>query len=165
MVFEKNPKAWIWLVSVVLLMGGYAYVAILDVKTPEGKWRCTSQWSNEKDGVSTPRTSEQQFFCTDNVMSVTGIITIGSAKWSEKKEGTCHASGDDLYGTWTAGQTTPLNEAARQFEQERLEGKSLASVAKEEGQEYRVRVTSRTETQFEGIDKNSRVVSCRRTKP
>ena len=98
-------------------------------------------------------------------MRVTGIITIGSAKWSEKKEGSCHASGDELYGTWALTQTVPLNEAAQQFEQERLEGKSLASVAKEQGQEYRVRVTSRTETELKGINKNGRVVSCHRLKP
>ena len=165
MVSKNKHRSFIGLGSIALLFVGYTYLQVSTSTTPEGKWRCTSQWSHEKEGVSVPRTSDQQCTCIDNVMSVTGIITIGSAKWSEKKEGTCHASGDDLYGTWTAGQTTPLNEAARQFEQARLDGKSLASMAKEEGQEYRVRVISRSETQLEGVDQNGRAISCRRLKP
>ena len=130
---KNKHRSFIGLASIALLFGGYTYVQLSTSKTPEGKWRCTSQWSHEKDGVSVPRTSDQQCVCVDNVMRVTGIITIGSAKWSEKKEGSCHASRDDLYGTWTAGQTTPLNEAARQFEQERLEGKSLAVWPRKKG--------------------------------
>ena len=166
MAVPKNKrKTLISFVSVVLLVGGYAYVTGSSAATPEGKWRCTSQWSVEKDGVSVPRSSDQECTCVDNVMRVTGTIAIGSSKWSEKKEGSCHASGDKLYGKWTLVQTAPLNEAARQFEKERFEGKSLASVANEQGQEYRVRVTSRTETQLEGVNKNGRVVSCHRVEP
>ena len=93
-------------------------------------------------------------------MSVVGVISIGTATWSEKKEGSCYASGDELYGTWTSVQSVPKNDAARQFEQERLGGKSLANATKSAESEYRVRVSSRTDTQFKAVNAEGRVISC-----
>ena len=127
---------------------------------PEGTWTCTSEWSHERDGVSVPRSVVQQCTCTDNVMAVTGTISIGAAQWSEKKEGTCYSSGEELYGTWTSVQTVPRNDAARKFEQERLGGKSLASGTNAVEQEYRVRVTSRTDTQLKAVNARGQVISC-----
>jgi hypothetical protein len=82
---------------------------------------------------------------------VAGVISIGTAQWSEKKEGTCYSSGDELYGTWTSMQTVPTNNAARQFERERLDGKSLAVATNAVEEEHRVRVTSRTDTQLKAV--------------
>jgi hypothetical protein len=91
-----------------------------------------------------------------------GTIAIGEAKWSEVKEGTCYASGDELYGKWTSIQTTPKNDAARQFEQERLAGKSLANTSNQVGQTHRVRVISRTDTLVKAVNEDGRVISCHR---
>tara|TARA_B100000029_G_C17085324_1_gene782114 strand:- start:97 stop:387 length:291 start_codon:yes stop_codon:yes gene_type:complete len=95
-------------------------------------------------------------------MAVTGMISIGAAQWSEKKEGTCYSSGEELYGTWTSVHTVPSNDAARQFEEERFGGKSLAIATRAVEQEYRVRVTSRTETQLKAVNARGQVISCLR---
>ena len=150
---------------------GLATIALLMVSSttcqnhkgpPEGTWTCKSKWSKERNGVTVPRSVEQECTCKDNVLSIRGVVSIGSAQWLEKKEGTCYASGDELHGTWTSVQTFPKNEAARQFEQERLEGKSLAIASKAIEEEHRVRVTSRTDTQIKAVDGNGRVISCTR---
>jgi len=127
---------------------------------PEGTWTCTSEWSHERDGVNVPASVVQQSTCTDKVMAVTGMVFIGTAQWSEKKEGTCYSSGEELYGTWTSVQTVPINDAARKFEQERLGGKSLAIATKAVEQEYRVRVTSRTDTELKAVNARGQTISC-----
>ncbi len=148
-------------VIIALLSVGCAYFQSNNVP-PEGTWECSTEWSYEQEGVTVPCSVEQQATCADNVMSIVGEITIGSAHWSEKKEGTCYASGDELYGTWTSVQTVPKNDAARQFEQERFGGKSLAIVSKEIEHEYRVQVTSRTDTHFKAVNARDQVISCNR---
>ena len=133
-----------------------------DLDPPEGTWACTTQWSHERNGVNVPRSVEQQITCANHAMTTTGVVSIGTAQWSEKKEGTCYASGDELYGTWTSCETVPKNDAARQFEQERLGGESLGDATRPADPQYRVRVTSRTETTLEAVNEEGRVISCTR---
>jgi len=161
MTNKSTNKILIGLAIVALPMAGYAYFQSVN-GPPEGTWNCTSEWSHERDGVEVPRSLERQVTCTNNVLSAAGVFSIGSAQWSEEKEGSCYASGDELYGTWTSAQTVPANDAARQFEEERLGGKSLAAAANPVEHAYRVRVASRTDTQFEAVDAEGRVISCTR---
>jgi len=133
-----------------------------DIAPPEGTWACTTQWSQQRNGVDVPRSVEQQVTCANHVMTTTGVVSIGTAQWSEKKEGTCYASGDELYGTWTSAETVPKNDAARQFEQERLGGESLADASRSTDSQYRVRVKVRTETRLEAVNEEGRVISCTR---
>ncbi len=161
MTDKGTRKILAGLVVIALLAVGHAYFQSNN-GTPEGTWACTSEWSNERGGVTVPCSSELQATCTDNLMSTTGVISIGDAQWSEKKEGTCYSSGEELYGKWTSVQTVPKNDAARQFEQERLGGKSLAIAANAVAHEHRVRVTSRTDIQLKAVNSNGRAVSCTR---
>jgi hypothetical protein len=158
MTFKNTNKVLMKVLIAALLMGSCSYFQ-RGKGTPEGTWVCTSEWSNEREGVIVHSSSEQQCTCIDSVMSVTGVITIGDAQWTENKEGTCYASGDELYGTWTSVQTVPQNDAARQLEAEELGGDSLETLSE---QEYRVQVTSRTDTQLEALNEQDRVISCTR---
>ena len=161
MTDKSTHKILIGLLVITLPMAGCAYFQG-DHSPPEGTWTCTSEWSHEREGVRVPRSVEQQCTCEDNVLSVTGVVSIGAAQWSEKKEGTCYSSGDELYGTWTFVQTVPRNDAARQFEQERFGGDSLAVASNAVEQEHRVRVTSRTDTQLQAVNPGGQVISCTR---
>jgi len=161
MTNKSTNKTLIGLLIVALPLAGSLYFQSVN-SPPEGTWNCTSEWSQERDGVDVPRSLKRQVTCSDNVLSTTGTLSIGSAEWSEKKEGSCYASGDELYGTWTSAQTVPVNGAARHFEEERLGGESLATGAKPIEFEYRVRMAARTETQFSAVDAEGRVISCTR---
>jgi len=161
MTDKSTLKILTGLGTVALLAVGHQYFQSNN-GLPEGTWTCTSEWSNEREGVTVPFLSVQQVTCTDNVLSTTGVMSIGEAQWSEKKEGTCFSSGDELYGTWSAVQTVPNNDSARQFEQERFAGKSLAVATNAVENEHRVRVTSRTDTQLKAVNGNGQVVSCNR---
>ncbi len=147
--------------ALALLLGGCANLQSTQAP-PEGTWACTTEWSHEREGVTVSNSAESQCTCTDNVLSITGVVSIGAAQWSEEKEGTCYASGDELFGTWTSVKTLPKNDAARQFEQERFGGKSLAIATRAVEGEHRVRVTSRTDTQLEAVNGHGRVISCTR---
>jgi len=129
---------------------------------PTGTWACLSEWSNEREGVTVSCSAQLHATCRDNVMSTTGLIAIGSAQWTEKKEGTCYSSGDELYGNWNVVETIAKNNAARQFEQQRFDGKSLAIATRAVEHEHRVRVTSRTATRLRAVNKNGQVISCNR---
>ena len=130
--------------------------------TLKGTWSCKAQWSSQHEGSTVPIVSQQEATCEDHVLSITGTITIGEATWSEVKESTCYASGDELYGEWTFIQTVPKNDAARKFEQERLAGKSLGNASNQVGQTHRVRVISRTDTQVKAVNEDGRAISCHR---
>ena len=145
----------------VLLWMGCASLQGRDAP-PEGTWTCSAEWSEEKNGIEVIRSVKQQFSCVQNEMSSTGVISIGSAQWSEKKQGTCYASGDELYGEWTAAETIPKNDAARQFERQRLAGESLAKASQAAPTKYRVRVTSRTETHLQAVNPTGQIISCTR---
>ena len=80
-----------------------------------------------------------------------------------EKSGSCHAAGAELFGTWTGLQTAPPNDAARQFERTTLAGNGLAAMAKQAGQDYRVRVTSRSETEFTAVNAEGRRMACTRS--
>jgi len=149
-------------VIIALLVGGCGYGQNSNSTTPEGTWGCTTVWSYENEGTSVPCAAEQQLSCVQNVLSAKGVISIGPAQWTETKEGTCFASEQDLYGTWTSIDTVPKNDAARQFEQDKLGGRSLASTSDGAHQDYRVRVISRSATQLTGIAENGRTVACSR---
>ena len=129
---------------------------------PEGTWVCRAEWSCTHAGAAAQCAVEQHTTCADNMMSVRGVLFIGDAQWSEKKSGSCHAAGAELFGTWTAVQTDPQNDAARQFERKTLAGKGLAAMAKQVGQDYRVRETSRTETEFKAVNAEGRRIACTR---
>ncbi|MEE2829579.1 MAG: hypothetical protein VX498_10355 [Myxococcota bacterium] len=161
MIGKSSNKILIGLVTIALSIAGCTHFQS-DTNTPEGTWNCVSQWSLERNGTDVPRSAEQQSTCTNHQLSTTGVISIGGAQWSETKEGTCYASSDELYGTWTSVQTVPINDAARQFEHEKLGGISLAMAARPLEPEYRVRVTSRTDTQLEAVNGEGRVISCTR---
>ena len=130
--------------------------------TLKGTWSCKAQWSSQHEGITLPIVSQQEATCEDHVLSITGTIAIGEATWSEVKESTCYASGDELYGEWTFIQTIPENDAARQFEQERLAGKSLADASNQVGQTHRVRLISRTDTELKAVNEDGRTISCHR---
>ena len=154
----KN-KVRIDLVIIALLLGGCGYGQRSDGTPLEGKWECTSAWSANIDGKSVPCAVKQQGLCEKNLLSITGVVSIGDAQWSESWKGTCFGSEKALYGKRNSTQTVPMNDAARQFEKEKLEGRSLADIAPPK---YRVRVISRTQTRFTGLNQEDRTLSCNR---
>ena len=152
------------LFSLWLVLGGAMGCSLFQASSPpEGSWDCKATWSQKNDaGEVVESSSVQEATCEDHVLKVRGLISIGDAQWKEAKEGTCYASGDELYGQWTTVQTTPENDAARQFEKERFGGQSLALASKAVEHEHRVRVTSRTDTELRAVNGDGQVVHCAR---
>ena len=99
--------------------------------------------------------------CVKNELTAKGQIAIGKAKWTELKQGSCYASGDELYGKWTSSKTTPKNEAARTFEAIELAGKPLATVRMERDRDYHVSVTFRTKSTLKFVNADGRDVTRR----
>jgi hypothetical protein len=164
-------KIVIVVASLGLLAGGFVYFECtscanaeetFDLSNLDGTWHCETAWSWDKEGTAVPCSAKSKASCTKNVLSSTGVISIGDAQWNETIEGQCYASDRDLYGTRTSTVTVPKNEAARQFERDRLEGKSFASIANEHHRDYRIRITSVTETQFQGTNQEGRIITCNR---
>jgi hypothetical protein len=56
----------------------------------------------------------------------------------------------------------PKNAAARHFERDRLEGRSLQSTAGDDHQESRSRIVSMSETQFVVVNHENRTTTCKR---
>jgi hypothetical protein len=162
MAMQNTHKMMFGLAVIALLLGGCQHAQSSAGSVLEGTWTCTAAWTHVKDGVSVPCAAQQQSLCTENILSVTGTISIGPAQWSETKQGTCYATGAVLYGTWTSVTTVPQNEAARQFERERLDGQSLAAAVGEAKRGYRVRITSRTETRVTVVNEMGRTATCNR---
>ena len=146
------------------LLVGCARAVQTETPELEGKWNCQTAWSYEKDGVTVPCAAEQQSSCIKAILSSTGVISIGDAQWDETIEGTCYSSDEELYGERTFVKTVPKNDAARQFEKETLEGKTLSDMSPLP-QEFRVRITSRTEKQLTFSSSEGRVVTCTRPDP
>jgi hypothetical protein len=160
---EYTQKMLTGFAVVVLLATGCDSVQEPAAETPEGIWVCTTAWTyDDSAGVTVPSSAVEHTTCVEGVLSVTGVISLGAAQWSEEKVGTCYASGQELYGAWTSTKTTTKNDAARQFEREKLEGRSLGSAVSETPQNYRVQVFFRTETQFKAINGEGRLIACQR---
>ncbi|MBR56816.1 MAG: hypothetical protein CMH54_02030 [Myxococcales bacterium] len=155
---EKNTY-WIPLAIVAILVGGCSYGQCSKDIPLEGTWECTSTWTANIDGKSVPCSVKQQGVCEQNVLSLTGVLSIGDAQWSETAKATCHGSTKALYGKQISNASVPMNDAARRFEQEKLEGKTLSDIAPPD---YHVRVISRTDTQFKGVNRDDRTITCTR---
>ena len=154
---KKHRPLFTALLTGLLITGG---ACSENYTPPEGTWACTSEWVKESDGVNVVSSSEQHNTCVKGTLTTTGTISIGEARWSEKKEGTCLASADALYGTWSSVKTVPENEAARLFEQERLGGQSLAKASTTDPSTYRVKVLSRTDTNLKASDPDGKIITC-----
>ena len=162
MAQKSNHKILIGVGSLGLLVGIFLYVQALEDVNVQGRWSCLTTWSHEKEGVTVPCSAKLEISCTGDALSLVGVISIGDAQWTETSEGNCYASGQELYGTWTSVKTVPKNDAARQFEQKDLKGKSLSSASNKEQSNYRVRVTSLSETQLKFTNEKGLPVTCDR---
>jgi hypothetical protein len=129
---------------------------------PEGTWSCTTQWSGEENGVSITMSSVVQNTCVKGALASSGTLSIGDAQWSEAKQGTCYATENELYGTWSSLKTIPKNQAALAFEAEQFGGLSLSKGAWGGPAPYRVKVMSRTEKEMELVDPENRRIACRK---
>jgi len=161
----KNPYClFITVILSASLPCGCAWFSPDNTTPPEGVWACSAQWNYDRngDGVSVPVTVSVENLCERNELSSRGQVSIGDAQWTEVKKGTCYASGDELYGKWISSETTAANEAARKFETEVLEGKSLGDMSTQKEKEYRVRIQSRTDDAFAFVNEDGRNVHCSR---
>jgi len=165
----KN-KILIGVASLGLLVGGFVYFdcfecanaeETFDLSNLDGAWECETTWTWDNKGTAVPSSATSQGSCTQNVLSATGVVSIGDAQWNETIEGQCYHSDRDLYGTRKT-TTVASNEAARQFEQEQLGGKTLSSTASKGHQDFRIRISSVTDTQFQGTNQEGRTITCNR---
>ena len=108
-----------------------------------------------------PCSVKQQITCRESKLSSTGVVSLGAAEWDETIEGTCGAEGEELYGSRSSVQTVPRNDAARQFERDKLGGKSLGSTSDPKAV-HRSRITSFTETQLVTVNHEGRTTTCTR---
>ena len=133
-----------------------------DASQIEGTFECTTTWTWDRDGEAVPCSAVARGTCRDAKLTSTGVISLGEAQWDETYEGTCRVSGQELIGTRSSIQMAPKNDAARHFERDRLEGRSLGSTAKDGGQESRSRIVSMSETQFVVVNHENRTTTCKR---
>jgi len=160
---NRTNKTLIGMALVALLAGACVADHESVAQTPKGTWVCTASWTSVSPaGVSTPCASEEHITCVDGVLTSTGLLSIGTARWSDTKKGTCYAKAQELYGAWTSVKTTTTNDAARHFERERLEGRSLGDAVSDEPIAYRTQVFFKTDTQIKAISQEGRLVECRR---
>jgi hypothetical protein len=145
-----------------VLVSGLACSPCEDTPQVEGTWDCTTNWMCEGERESVPCSYEQRATCTGSRLSSAGVLSLGSAQWSETIEGFCLQSGDSLHSTRTAIQTVPMNEAARQFEEERLDGQNLAVATNALQLVHQSRITSLTDTQLVAVTDEGRTTTCRR---
>ncbi len=162
MALKNSYKILIGVVLVGFIVGGVVYVQACDSVDLEGEWECTSAWTWDKDGESVPVSYVQNAVCVDGVVSSEAVLSIGAAQWSETLEGTCNASSEEIYGIRTVTKAVPRNDAAREFERERLGGRSLAP---EGPQDFRAQLTSWSENQFKGRNHEGRIFTCERSQP
>ena len=131
----------------------------------EGTWRCFSSWTWDNDGVSVPVSYTQRATCKRAQISSTAVLSIGDARWSETYKGTCYTSGRELCGERTSLTLVATNDAARQFERDKLDGRPLVSTIARLQDEVRLRITSVSETEFSGVNDEGRTVRCQRVGP
>ena len=95
----------------------------------EANWECTTQWTWDNDGKSVPCSYVARASGKDNVTRTTGVLSLGDAQWDETTQSTYRIDGDKMCGTRTVTKNTPSNDAAREFEREHTDGKSIAANA------------------------------------
>ena len=148
-------------VGIFVFFGASGVTEIKEVNLG-GKWLCKTAWSFETNGESVPCSAEQEASCDGDVLTSKSVISIGPAQWTETAGGACQISGLELTGTRTTLKTVAMNDAAREFEQDIFKGKTLADVGPDLPQNFRLRITSATETQFEGVNDQGRTIACTR---
>ena len=145
-----------------LLAGGPGCAPTYDRAQLEGTWDCTTPWTWDRDdGASVPCSSKVHVTCRDEKFSATSVISLGDAQWDETSAGVCLVDGEELHGTRSSVQTTPRNDAARQFERDRLEGRGLSDTF-DKPTGYRVRIVSLSKTQLVHVNHEGRTTTCTR---
>ncbi|MEE2780425.1 MAG: hypothetical protein VYE15_07870, partial [Myxococcota bacterium] len=152
----------IMLLGLSLIAGALSCAPTYDAAKLEGDWTCETHWTWDNDGEPVPCSVRVDATCKDTKLSSTGVLSLGDAQWDETIEGVCLASGDELHGTRTSVQTVAKNDAARQFETERLGGKTLSSTSGDLPQEFRTRITSFTGTELVTVNQEGRTTTCTR---
>jgi hypothetical protein len=160
MTAKNNHEIPNRVVFIGLLVGLLGCAQEFELSHLEGAWDCTTTWTWDNDGVSVPCSYKQQMTCKNNKCSNAAVLSIGTARWSETTEGACHAKGRELWGTRTSITKTPLNDAARQFERDELDGGNLESLAPENTP--RARITSLTESELSFVGDKERISTCNR---
>lgn len=146
-----------------LLLGGLACAHKLDVKKLDGSWECKTAWTwNKKDGTTAPCSAEAHITCRDGSCSMTGVLSLGDAQWDETSEGTLTVDGEELAAKRTSVKTVPKNDAARQFEKERLGGRGLSGTQPDGPTTHSLRVLKLTRTQFIHVNAEGRTTTCNR---
>ncbi|MDP6944168.1 MAG: hypothetical protein QF464_08470 [Myxococcota bacterium] len=145
-----------------LMVGAQGCAQDLDPALFEGTWDCKTAWTWDKDGESVPCSYEGQGTCMNKKLTATGVLSVGAAQWNEIIEGTCHVSGQEYHETRTSQVTTARNDSARQFEQERLGGKTLGSTLNDALTSRSSHVTSLTDTRLVVVDGDGRTTTCKR---
>jgi hypothetical protein len=158
---KTHKKILAGLVGLGLLGGALVYSQLAPAVNIEGEWECKTSWSWDNDGKSVPCTLTSALSCVDGTMSSTGVLSIGSAQWSEAIAGTYRCTSEAICGTRARVTVTPQNAAARAFERDQREGKPLGSDVRLH-EEACMQVTSWTETQFTTVNHEGRVTTCTR---
>ena len=148
--------------NIGVLVVGLACTKSYDAAQLEGTWNCTTTWTWDADGEAVPCSYEQQATLKGNKASATAVLSLGDAQWDETVESTFLVSGDEVHDTRTAVQAVPRNEAARQFERDKLDGQNIAIATKAVELVQRFRITSLTETELVTADDKGRISTCRR---
>ena len=130
---------------------------------PQGTWVCTSTWRcDDRAGGDLSCAWEAQVTCEGGALTSVGVVSIGPSQWAEQKKGTCDAKDQELFSVWKSVKTTTMNQAAKQFEQEKLSGRSLGSTVSATSMKNRVVLLHRTDNQFNAIHEEGRLITCHR---
>ena len=132
-----------------------------DIQVPDGTWDCTTAWTWDDNGEPTPCSYVQRATCKDTRFTSESVLSLGDAQWSETSEGTCETSGQELVTTRTAVQTTPKNDIARTFEEQRLAPKGM-SLAPKLPTIDRSRVVSLDATTLVSVNGEGKTTTCTR---
>ncbi len=160
MTAKNNHETLNRVVLLGLLVGVLGCAQELDLSHLEGAWDCTTSWTWDNDGVSVPCSHTQQMTCKNNKWTNTAVLSLGAARWSETTEGACYANGEEIWGTRTSFKSTPLNDAARQFERDKLDGRGMESLAS--GPPPHARILSLTESELTFVGDKERISRCKR---
>ena len=128
----------------------------------EGAWECRTEWTWDRGGEPVPCSVVHETTCEDNHVTATGTLSLGDAQWRETIEATVTIEGDDLRDTRTRSRTEPMNDAARQFERDRNDGKPLWQTSGDEPRTLHSRVVTWSPTQFVTVSDEDRTTTCRK---